>query len=164
MKRQPMTICLWYDDKAEEAARFYTSIFADSKITQITRYGKEGFEFHGKPEGTAMAIDFRLNRMKFIAVNGGPLFKFNESVSIVVYCATQEEIDHYWTKLTKGGQAQSCGWLKDKFGVSWQITPSVLPKYLTDKDIQRRSRVEKAAFTMKKFNLKKLNDAYHNGK
>lgn len=161
MKTQEMTICLWYDNRAEEAANFYHSIFPDSEIYQVTRFGKEGFEYHGQPEGTAMTVDFRLNRMKFIALTGGPLFKFTEAVSIVIYCDTQEEIDHYWTKLTESGEEQACGWLKDRFGVSWQITPSVLPKYLTDTDMERRSRVEKVVFQMKKFDLEKLLQAYN---
>ena len=155
-----MAICLWYNDQAEEAATFYTSIFQDSEIGQISRFGKEGFEYHGKAEGTAMTVDFRLNQMKFIALNGGPKFRFNEAASIVVYCDTQEEIDSYWTKLTEGGEEGPCGWLKDKFGVSWQITPAILPGYLTVKDMAKRSRVERAAFQMKKFDIEKLKNAY----
>jgi predicted 3-demethylubiquinone-9 3-methyltransferase (glyoxalase superfamily) len=160
MKSQEMNICLWYDDQAEEAANFYTSIFSDAEIGQISRFGKEGFEYHGKPEGTAMTVDFRLNQMKFIALNGGPKFTFNEAVSIVVYCDTQEEIDHYWTKLADAGEEGPCGWLKDKYGVSWQITPAILPGYLTDKDLLKRSRVEQVAFKMKKFDIGKLQQAY----
>ena len=160
MKSQEMNICLWYNDQAEEAAEFYTSIFQDSEIGQVSRFGTEGFEYHGKPEGTAMTVDFRLNQMKFIALNGGPKFKFNEAVSIVVYCDTQEEIDHYWTKLTEGGEEGPCGWLKDKFGVSWQITPTILPGYLAGKDMVKRSRVEQVTFQMKKFDIEKLKKAY----
>ena len=155
-----MSICLWYNDQAEEAATFYTSIFQDSEIGQISRFGKEGFEYHGKAEGTTMTVDFRLNQMKFIALNGGPKFRFNEAASIVVYCDTQEEIDSYWAKLTEGGEEGPCGWLKDKFGVSWQITPAILPGYLTVKDMAKRSRVERAAFQMKKFDIEKLKNAY----
>ena len=155
-----MAICLWYDDQAEAAARFYTSIFRDSEIGPISRFGKEGFEHHGKPEGTAMTVDFRLNQMKFIALNGGPKFKFNEAASIVVYCDNQEEIDHYWDHLTAGGEEGPCGWLKDKFGLSWQITPSILPDYLVDQDIKKRSRVERVAFQMKRFDIEKLKQAY----
>ena len=160
MKSREMNICLWYNDQAEEAAEFYTSIFQDSEIGQVSRFGTEGFEYHGKPEGTAMTVDFRLNQMKFIALNGGPKFKFNEAVSIVVYCDTQEEIDHYWTKLTEGGEEGPCGWLKDKFGVSWQITPTILPGYLAGKDMVKRSRVEQVTFQMKKFDIEKLKKAY----
>ena len=161
MKSPEMNICLWYDDKAEEAAVFYTSIFQDSEIGRITRFGKEGFEHHGKPEGTVMTVDFRLNKMKFIALNGGPMFKFNEAVSIVIYCETQEEIDHYWNKLAEGGEEQACGWMKDKYGVSWQITPSILPEYLIDQNIIRRNRVEKAVFKMTKLEIEKLKKAYN---
>ena len=107
-----------------------------------------------------MAVDFRLNHMKFIALNGGPHFKFNESVSIMIHCETQEEIDHYWTKLTEGGEEQQCGWLKDKFGVSWQVVPVVLSKYLTDKDAQKRSRVTSAFLQMKRFDIEKIKQAY----
>lgn len=160
MKQQDMTICLWYDDQAEQAAKFYTFIFKDSEIGEISRFGKEGFEYHGKPEGTAMTVNFRLNKMKFIGLNGGPLFKFNEAMSIIVHCDTQEEIDHYWTELTKGGQESQCGWLKDKFGVSWQITPTILPTYFKDKDIEKRNRVERLMFTMKKFDIAQLKQAY----
>lgn len=160
MNKQEMTICLWYDDQAEEAAQFYTSIFQDAEIGTISRFGNEGFEYHGKPEGTAMTVDFRLNQMKFIALNGGPKFKFNEAVSIVIYCDTQEEIDHYWTALTAGGEEGPCGWLKDKYGVSWQITPAILPDYLTYKDLIKKSRVEQAAFKMKKFDISTLKKAY----
>ena len=160
MKKQDMTICLWFDDQADEAANHYTSIFKDAEIGQISRFGKEGFEFHGKPEGTVMTVDFRLNQMKFVALNGGPQFKFNESVSIMIYCDTQEEIDHYWTKLTEEGEEGPCGWLKDKFGVSWQVIPTILPDYLTDKDIQKRNRVSNAMFQMTKFDIEKLKQAY----
>lgn len=158
-----MNICLWFKDQAEEAANFYTSIFQDSEIGLISRFGKEGFEYHGMPEGTVMAVDFRLSKMKFTAVNGAQKNKFNESISIIVNCETQEEIDHYWTNLAKGGVEQQCGWLKDKFGVSWQITPTILSRYLTDKDLAKRSSVQKETFKMKKFDIEKLNKAY-NGK
>jgi predicted 3-demethylubiquinone-9 3-methyltransferase (glyoxalase superfamily) len=161
MKSQEMNICLWYKDQAEEAANYYTSIFQDSEIGQITRFGKEGFEYHGQPEGSAMAVDFRLNQMKFIAVNGATKDIFNDSVSIVIQCETQEEIDHYWSRLTDGGQEMPCGWLKDRFGVSWQITPAILPKYLTDEDTVKRNRVEHVAFQMKKFDIEALQKAYN---
>ncbi len=160
MNRQEMTICLWFDVQAEEAANFYTSVFYDSGIGHISRFGKEGFEFHGKPEGTVMTVEFRLNQMKFIALNGGPQFRFNESISIMVYCETQEEIDHYWSKLTEEGEESQCGWLKDKFGLSWQIVPAILPSYLTDKDITKKSRVEKSLLQMKKLEIKELKKAY----
>lgn len=160
MTGQEMSICLWYDDQAEEAARFYTSIFPNSEIGRITRFGKEGFEFHGKPEGTAMTVDFRLNQMKFLALNGGPQFKFAEAISIVIHCDTQEEINHYWTALTDGGEEGPCGWLKDRFGVSWQIVPTILPKYLVAGDAEQSARVRQAIFQMKKLEIGKLREAY----
>lgn len=160
MKADKMTICLWYDDKAEQAANHYTQIFKNSKIGRITRYGTEGFEIHKKPAGTAMTVEFTLNDMNFLALNGGPQFKFNEAVSIVVHCETQEEIDYYWEKLTVGGEEGPCGWLKDKFGVSWQIIPSVLPKYLSDPDSAKSQRVTAAYLQMKKFDIKALTKAY----
>jgi predicted 3-demethylubiquinone-9 3-methyltransferase (glyoxalase superfamily) len=155
-----MTICLWFDDQAEEAAQFYASIFADSKIGAISRFGKEGFEFHHKPEGSAMVVEFELNGMKFFALNGGTQFKFNESVSIVVYCDTQEEIDHYWSRLCEGGEESQCGWLKDKFGLSWQITPTVMTTYMSDPDPVRRDRAMAAMLTMRKFDLAAIKRAY----
>ena len=160
MIKQEMNICLCYDDQAEEAVRFYTSIFADSETGQISRFGKEGFEYHGKPEGTTMSVPFSLNGMKFIAMNGGPLFRFNESVSIVVYCETQDEIDHYWNRLSEGGTEQACGWLKDKYGLSWQIVPSVLPGLLAAADPVKRERVLKVAFQMTRFDLATLKEGY----
>ncbi len=154
-----MSICLWFDNEAEEAAKFYTSIFKDSSIGNISRYGKEGFEFHRKPEGTALVVNFKLNGMDFMALNAGPQFKFNESVSIVVSCGTQEEIDHYWTKLTEGGQESQCGWLKDKYGVSWQIVPSMLGELMGGADKERAGRVMKAFLQMKKFDIEKIKNA-----
>lgn len=155
-----MTICLWFDSQAEEAAKFYTSVFKDSEIGRISRYDKEGFEYHGKPEGSVMTVDFRLKRMHFIALNGGPIFRFNEAVSIMVYCETQEEIDHYWNRLTEGGEESQCGWLKDRYGLSWQIVPGFLPEYLTDTDFAKRTRVEREIFKMKKLDINKLKEAY----
>jgi len=160
MTNNELTICLWYDDQAEEAASFYTSIFEDSEIGQISRFGKEGFEFHGKPEGTAMTVEFRLNQMNFIALNGGPQYKFTEAVSITINCDTQEEIDHYWYGLSEGGEEGPCGWLKDKFGLSWQVNPRILSTYLKDNNTERRSRVEKLMFQMTKFDIEKLKNAY----
>lgn len=155
-----MAICLWFDDQAEEAANFYASIFKDSEIGFIGRFGKEGFEHHGKPEGTAMSVDFRLNQMQFIALNGNRGYTFNDSASVVVYCDTQEEIDHYWTMLTDDGKEQMCGWLKDKYGVSWQILPSVLPAYFSDPDPVKRHRVAAKMFEMVKFDIGALKQAY----
>ena len=150
-----ITPCLWFDNQAEEAAQFYTSIFKNSKIETISRYGKEGFEFHGQKEGTAMTVAFQINGQSYTALNGGPIFKFTEAVSFQVYCDTQEEIDDYWNKLTSnGGEEVQCGWLKDKFGLSWQIIPSILPQLMSDP--ARAGRVTNAFMQMKKFNIEKL--------
>lgn len=159
MSDNKLKICLWYNDQAEEAANFYTSIFKNSSINRISRYGKEGFEFHGKPEGTVMTIEYTLNGMNFLGLNGGPQFKFNEACSIVVSCETQEEIDYYWENLTKGGEEGPCGWLKDKFGVSWQIVPSMLQNILTGSDSQKINRVTNAFLQMKKFDIEALKNA-----
>lgn len=161
-KIQPMSICLWFDNQAEEAANLYASIFKNSEIGLISRYGKAGFEFHGKPEGTAMTVNFTLNGMNFTALNGGPKFQFNEAISVVINCETQAEIDYYWTKLTEEGEEGPCGWLKDKFGVSWQIVPTILPIYLADKDTVKSQRVSNAFLQMKKFDIKKLTQAFNN--
>lgn len=158
---QKMTICLWFDNQAEEAAKYYTSIFKNSEMGSISRYGKAGFEIHHKPEGTAMVVSFKLNDMNFNALNGGPEFKFNEAISIIINCDTQEEIDNYWDKLTsEGGQEVQCGWLKDKFGVSWQIVPSQLEKLMSDPDSSKSERVMKAFLPMKKIEIAKLQEAY----
>lgn len=160
MTGQEMAICLWFDDQAEEAARFYTSIFPDSEIGRITRYGKEGFEVHGKPEGSVLTVEFRLNQMRFVALNGGPQFTFDEAISIMVQCDTQDEIDHYWDALTDGGEEGPCGWLKDRFGVSWQIVPTIVPKYLTEGDAEQAARVQRAIFQMKKLDIARLKEAF----
>ncbi|MCD6018068.1 MAG: binding protein [Bacteroidetes bacterium] len=158
MNSQKMSICLWFDKKAEEAAQFYTSVFKNSEMGAISRYGKEGFEIHHMPEGTVMTAIFKLNGLDFMALNGGPLFKFNESVSIVVNCETQDEIDHYWNELTSdGGQESQCGWLKDKYGVSWQIVPNILGSLM--KDPQKSQKVMHAFMQMKKFDIEALKKA-----
>jgi predicted 3-demethylubiquinone-9 3-methyltransferase (glyoxalase superfamily) len=149
--------CLWFDNEAEEAASFYVSVFKNSGIKSITRYGKEGYEIHGQPEGKVMTVDFTINGQEFTALNGGPLFRFNESVSFQVFCDTQEEIDYYWDKLTREGEEVQCGWLKDKFGLSWQIVPSVLPRLM--KDPVRAEKVTKAFLKMKKLDISILMDA-----
>ncbi|MBL7770803.1 MAG: VOC family protein [Flavipsychrobacter sp.] len=155
-----MSICLWFDDQAEAAANHYLSIFKDGKLGKISRYGKEGFEFHKKPEGTAMVVEFTLNDMRFMALNGGPQFKFNESISVVVNCDTQEEIDHYWDSLSLEGEKGPCGWLKDKYSLSWQIVPSILAQYMSDPDSSKVQRVTAAFLKMKKFDLKELKNAF----
>jgi predicted 3-demethylubiquinone-9 3-methyltransferase (glyoxalase superfamily) len=151
---KPFTICLWFDTQAEEAAKFYTSVFKDSKIGGITHYTKEGQEIHRMKPGSVLTVDFSLNGQSFIALNGGPLFKFNESVSLQVFCDTQEEIDYYWAKLTEGGMESQCGWLKDKYGFSWQVVPSILSKLLSDP--ARAERVTKVFMQMKKFEIAEL--------
>ncbi|WP_242490074.1 VOC family protein [Noviherbaspirillum cavernae] len=153
---------MWFDDHAEEAVTFYTGIFQNSKITKISRYGEAGKEFHGKEPGTVMAISFELNGQPFSALNGGPMFKFNEAISFQIDCATQEEVDHYWSRLSAGGdeQAQQCGWLKDKYGVSWQIVPSVLIEMLGDADTVKSQRAMTAMLQMKKFDIAALKRAY----
>ena len=159
---QKISPCLWFDDQGEEAAKFYTSIFKDSKIGDVTRYGKEGYEIHGREEGTVMTVEFEIEGQKFLALNGGPIFKFNEAISFQVYCETQEEVDYYWEKLSEGGdeKAQQCGWLKDKYGVSWQIVPTILIKMLKDKDSQKSQRVMKAMLQMHKLDISILQKAY----
>ncbi|MDN3655125.1 VOC family protein [Ferruginibacter paludis] len=161
---QKITSNLWFDRQAEEAAKYYTSIFKNSKIGRITRYGKEGFEIHKMPEGTVLTVEFWLEGQQFLALNGGPLFKFNEAVSFVINCETQEEIDFYWNKLTQGGdeKAQQCGWLKDKFGLSWQVTPTILPDMLADKDSAKSESVMHAMMQMKKIDIAALKKAYSN--
>jgi predicted 3-demethylubiquinone-9 3-methyltransferase (glyoxalase superfamily) len=159
---QKISPCLWFDDQGEEAAKFYTSIFKDSKIGDVTRYGKEGYEIHGREEGTVMTVEFEIEGQKFLALNGGPIFKFNEAISFQVYCETQEEVDYYWEKLSEGGdeKAQQCGWLKDKYGVSWQIVPTILIKMLKDKDSEKSQRVMKAMLQMHKLDISILKKAY----
>lgn len=153
----PITPCLWFDHEAEEAALFYTSIFKDSKMGGISRYSNEGFEHHGQPEGKVLTVSFQINGQPFTALNGGPVFKINEAISFQILCDTQEEIDDYWTKLTEGGQEIECGWLKDKFGVCWQIVPTILPQLLLDPE--RAQRVTKAYMQMIKFDIKTLEEA-----
>lgn len=159
---QKISPCLWFDDNAEDAVKFYASIFKDSKIGNVTRFGKEGYEIHKKKEGSVMTIDFEIEGQKFLALNGGPIFKFNEAISFQIYCDTQEEIDYYWEKLTEDGDknAQVCGWLKDKFGVSWQVVPVALIKMLEDKDSRKTERVMKAMLQMQKLDIDALTKAY----
>ncbi len=159
---QKITPCLWFDDKAEEAAKFYASIFKNSKIGDIIHYGKDGYEIHGREEGSVLTVDFEIEGQKFVALNGGPIFKFNEAISFQVHCETQEEVDYYWEKLSEGGdeKAQQCGWLKDKYGVSWQIVPIVLIKMLKDKDTKKSERVMKVMLQMHKLDINLLVQAY----
>lgn len=157
MSSHPLCVCLWFDNEAEAAARFYTSVFRDAEVGRISRYGKEGFEFHGKPEGSVMTVEFSINGTRFLALNGGPVFAFNESVSLQIFCDTQEEIDHYWNRLSEGGSEQNCGWLKDRYGLSWQVVPKILPELLANP--ANASRVSAAIFGMKKFVIADLQNA-----
>ena len=153
---------MWFDNNAEEAVQFYVSIFKNSNIGNVTHYGKEGYEIHKKKEGTVMTIDFEIEGQKFLALNGGPIFRFNEAISFQIYCETQDEVDYYWDKLTEGGDknAQVCGWLKDKFGVSWQVVPTVLVKMLQDKDSKKTENVMRVMLQMQKLDINVLTKAY----
>jgi len=153
--------CLWFDNQAEEAARFYTGIFKNSKIGKISRYGEAGKDVHGRPAGSVMTVEFELEGQKFTALNGGPVFTFNEAISFQIMCESQQEIDHYWERLTKGGdeRSQQCGWLKDKFGLSWQVVPTVLAELMADSDRERAGRVMEALLQMKKLDIDTLKQA-----
>ena len=159
---QKITPCLWFDNQAEEAAKFYVSLFKKSAIGAVTRYGKEGFAVHGRPEGSAMTVSFSLEGQEFTALNGGPHFKFSEAISFVVKCESQSEVDHYWDKLGDGGdeRARQCGWLKDKYGVSWQIVPAALFEMMAGADSRKSGRVMRAMLQMKKLDLAALRQAY----
>ncbi len=159
MTTQKITPCLWFDSQAEEAAKFYASVFENSKVGKISRYGKEGFEIHGRKAGTVMTVEFEIEGQKFVALNGGPHFKLNEAVSFQVHCETQQEIDYFWSKLGKDGQEQPCGWLKDRFGLSWQIIPRALPQMLMDENSEKAQRVMKSMLQMRKIDLAALERA-----
>ena len=158
---QKITPFLWFDNQAEEAARFYTSIFNNSSIESVTRYGEEAAEASGRPKESVMTVGFQIEGQEFVALNGGPHFKFNEAISFVVNCGSQDEVDYYWEKLSEGGDAtaQQCGWLKDKYGVSWQIVPTMLAGLLTDPDPEKSRRVMKAILQMKKIDIETLKGA-----
>ena len=158
---QKITPCLWFDNEAEPAAQFYTGIFKNSKIGTIARYGETGREFHGKEPGTAMTVAFELDGQSFLGLNGGPIFKLNEAVSFMVNCDTQDEIDFFWEKLSAGGdeKAQQCGWLKDKFGLSWQVVPTILPSLMNDPDPAKSQKVMGALMQMKKLDIAALKRA-----
>ena len=161
--RKPMqriTPFLWFDHQAEEAATFYVAIFKNSRITSVARYDDAPAKASGRPKGSVMTVAFELDGQEFIALNGGPLFKFTEAISLVVNCETQEEVDHFWKRLTAGGQEVQCGWLKDRFGVSWQIVPTVLGEMLQDKDPGKSRRVMAAMLKMKKINVEALKKAH----
>ncbi|GMV59876.1 MAG: putative 3-demethylubiquinone-9 3-methyltransferase [Betaproteobacteria bacterium] len=157
-----ITPFLWFDHEAEQAASFYIGIFPNSRIVQVARYGEAGREIHGRPAGSVMTVTFELDGQPFTALNGGPVFRFNEAISFQVDCATQAEVDHYWDKLCAGGdpKAQQCGWLKDRYDVSWQIVPTVLQKLLGGADPARSERVMQALLQMKKLDIAELERAY----
>ena len=158
--KQKISPCLWFDTEAEDAAKFYTSVFKNSAITQISRYGKAGQEVHGKAPGSVMVVAFEIEGLAFTALNGGPQFKFDEAVSFQVMCDSQDEIDYFWSKLSAGGQEGPCGWLKDKFGLSWQVVPAELPQMLTGGDGAQLDRMMTAILSMKKFDLGALKRAH----
>jgi predicted 3-demethylubiquinone-9 3-methyltransferase (glyoxalase superfamily) len=157
--QQKIAPCLWFETEAEAAANHYVSIFKNSKIVKIGRYGKEGKEIHGKAAGSVMAVEFEIEGQKFVGLNGGPQFKFSEAISFQITCDSQAEIDHFWSKLTDGGKEVQCGWLKDKFGLSWQVVPRVLPELLGNANAEKADRVMKAMLQMKKFDIAALQKA-----
>ncbi len=157
---QRITPFLWFDHQAEEAARFYVAIFKNSRIRTITRYEEAGAAASGRPQGSVMTVAFELDGQEFTALNGGPIFKFTEAISLVVNCETQDEVDHFWDKLSAGGQEIQCGWLKDRFGVSWQVVPTDLGEMLGDKDPEKSKRVMAAMLKMKKIRIEGLRRAY----
>lgn len=159
---QKIIPCLWFDSQAEEAVKFYVSIFKNSRIGKIARYGESGAEASGRPRGSVLTVAFRLDGQEFLALNGGPVFKFTEAVSFIVNCETQAEIDEKWAKLSGGGEEGVCGWLKDKFGLSWQIVPVVLGEMMADKDPKKAESVTKALLPMKKIDIEALKRAYEN--
>jgi len=158
--KQKISPCLWFDTQAEDAAKFYTSVFKNSRVKQISRYGEAGREVHGKAAGSVMVVDFEIEGQTFTALNGGPHFKFNEAVSFQVMCDTQAEIDEFWSKLAAGGREGQCGWLKDKYGLSWQVVPSELPQMMTEAGGERLNRIIDAVMKMKKFDLETLRRAH----
>ena len=153
---QKITTFLWFDNNAEEAMNFYVSIFKNSKVLRVARYGDAG----PGPKGTVMTANFQLDGQEFVALNGGPHFKFTEAISFVVNCETQQEVDEFWKKLSEGGEESRCGWLKDKYGLSWQIVPTILVELLQDKDPEKAKRVMEAMLQMNKIDIKKLKQAY----
>ena len=159
---QRITPCLWFDSQAEEAAAFYIGIFPDSKITQISRYGEAGFGQHGRPAGSVMTVAFELAGQGFTALNGGPVFTFNEAVSLQVMCDSQAEVDHYWERLGAGGakEAQQCGWLRDRYGLAWQVVPRMLPQLICTGDTVAAQRVMQALLQMKKLDIARLQQAF----
>ena len=158
--KQKISPCLWFDQQAEEAANFYISVFKNSKILNIARYGEVGSEASGRPKGSVMTVTFRLDGEEFMALNGGPVFTFSPAISLMVNCETQKEVDDLWDQLSQDGAIEQCGWLKDKYGVSWQIVPTILGQMMQDKDMKKSERVMQAMLPMKKLDIKTLKRAY----
>lgn len=158
---RPLTICLWFNNQAEEAANFYTSVFKNSKRVATSYFGDAGHETHGKKAGSVMTVDFELNGQSFQALNGGPHFTFNEAVSLVITCESQEEIDYYWEKLSADPKAEQCGWLKDKYGLSWQVVPTIMYELFEKADSEKSERVMEAMLQMKKLKIDGLKKAYN---
>jgi predicted 3-demethylubiquinone-9 3-methyltransferase (glyoxalase superfamily) len=159
MTDQPFTICLWFDTEGEAAANYYASIFADSKIGRVARYTEAG----PGPAGAVVTVEFELNGQKFLALNGGPQYTFNEAISLTIPCADQDEVDYYWSRLSEGGHEVACGWVKDKYGLFWQVVPAVLPDMIADPDPEKARRVNEAMFTMTKLDIAALQKAYADG-
>ena len=164
MTVRKITPCLWFEGNAEEAAKYYTSLFNNSKIVQVTHYGEAASKASGRPKGSVMTVVFELEGQEFVALNGGPEFKFSPAVSFVVNCMTQKEIDDLWEKLSDGGEPMDCGWLTDKFGVTWQIVPDVIEELISDRNPERADRVMEALVRMKKLDIATLKKAYEKGK
>jgi len=158
--RKVITPCLWFDTQAEDAARFYCSVFKNSRLGKISRFPDAGQDVHHKPAGSVMTVEFELDGQPFVALNGGPQFKFDEAVSFQIFCETQSDIDYYWSKLTTDGTEGPCGWLKDKFGLSWQVVPAAIPKMMTDPDAAKSARVMNAFMKMKKLDIAVIERAY----
>jgi predicted 3-demethylubiquinone-9 3-methyltransferase (glyoxalase superfamily) len=156
---QKITPCLWFNDNAEDAVKFYTGIFKNSKIKKVARYDDSGAKVSGRPKGSVMTIEFQLEGQEFLALNGGPEFKFTEAISLIVNCKTQAEVDRFWKQLSAGGKEVQCGWLQDKFGLSWQITPTILGELLSSKDAAKSHRVMEAMLKMVKIDINKLKQA-----
>jgi len=164
-KRQRIAPCLWFDTQAEEAAQFYVSVFKNSKITDVLRYGEAGHEIHGRPAGSVMTVDFELDGQPFTALNGGPVFSFNEAVSLQVFCDSQAEVGYLRERLSEGGdkRAQQCGWLKDRYGASWQVIPVALLEMIRDPDDEKSQRATAAMLRMKKIEIEEIRRAYERG-
>nr|WP_312745780.1 VOC family protein [Candidatus Nitrospira neomarina] len=157
---QKITPCLWFDHQAEEAVKFYVSIFKNTKIGDITHYEEEGAKVSGRPKGSVMTITFQLDGQEFLALNGGPHFTFTEAISFIINCASQEEVNELWEKLSEGGEKGQCGWLKDKYGLSWKIVPTVLSEMMQSHDSKQNNRVMSSLLQMKKLDIKRLQEAY----